>query len=132
MSPHQTLGEFSPNTQDSMSGLSTHQRPAKNEIVGVLRQRMKEVKDRLRSVFDRGFGEVQNNTSALEAELRNVRSTASLARIWQKFKDTPIPPTATLDMLNRRIQKADPGVWKYAEQQLEREGVPTTAEHYQA
>jgi hypothetical protein len=105
MSPHQFLGEFSPNTEAHMGAAAAPPGQAKLEIVNSVGQRAKEAGDRLRTTFDTYFGE--NENLAQLKRTREIDQKKASDPLYKAFKELPIPPTEKLQDLMPRLQAAD-------------------------
>jgi hypothetical protein len=105
MSPHQFLGEFSPNTEAHMGAAAAPPGQGKLDIINSLSQRANEAKDRLRSTFDTAFGE--NENLAQLKRTREIDQKKASDPLYKAFKELPIPPTPELQELMPRLQAAD-------------------------
>jgi hypothetical protein len=119
-SAHHMLGELDPALESKMSGLAANTGPERSEIVNSVMQRSNEAPERLRSAFDRAFGQYQDRASL--GRLLEIQRNKDTDPFWDKFKSTTIPPTAPLQALTPRLNAA--GALQAANKALRIEGLP--------
>jgi hypothetical protein len=126
MSPHQSLGEFSPNTEAHMGAVASPPGAAKNEVIDFFGQRAKDAKDRLRAAFDEGFGEKED--LAQLQRTREIDRSKAASPLYQAFRDMPIPPWEGIQPLIKRLEAAD--AFGIAKNKAALEGVPWREEFF--
>lgn len=119
-SAHHMLGELDPALESKMGGLATHTGPERTEIVNSVMQRGAEAKVRMRSAFDRAFGEYQDREQL--GRVLEIQRNKQTGPFWDDFKATVIPPTAPLQAIIPRLNAA--GALQAANKALRVEGLP--------
>lgn len=102
MSPHQSLAEFSPNTEAHAGATAAPPGAGKNEVINFFAQRGKEAKERMRSTFDQAFGPAED--LAQQNRVLNIDQSAEAGPLYDRFRSMEIPPTPALDALVPRLQ----------------------------
>lgn len=120
MSPHQFLGEFSPNTEAWMGAAAGPPGQSKLEIVNSIGQRGREAGQRLRGELDSALGEKEN--IAQLQRVRDIETKKIVDPLYQAFEQLRIPPTVELQELMPRLEAAN--VFGVAKHKAAVEGKP--------
>ena len=120
MSPHDFLGELTPNTSLHMSGLQTHVGQARNEITSSVLQRQREAPERMTAAFDAAFGQAQNRAELMRSMTKQRAEDSG--PFWKTFRETIIPPTPALTELMPRLRAA--GALQAANKAMAEKGLP--------
>lgn len=118
MSPHQSLFELSPNLEDRAQKLAVAPGASRNEMANFLRVRQAETQDRLRSTFNRAFGEPIDVAQELRTISIDQRRAAS--PLYREFETLRVHPTAEIQALMPRLR----GLEGTARRLAQLEGVP--------
>lgn len=102
MSPHQSLFELSPNLEDRAQKLAVAPGASRNEMANFLRVRQAETQDRLRSTFNRAFGEPIDVAQELRTISIDQRRAAS--PLYREFETLRVHPTAEIQTLMPRLR----------------------------
>lgn len=121
MSPHEFLGELSPNMRLHMSALQGAPGAARNEIVTTVQQRAREAGERMTASFDRAFG--ANENRAQLQRIMQIERDKEVEPFWNRFRNTAVPPSPDLNALMPRLEAA--GALQAANKALRIEGLPT-------
>ena len=103
MSPHQFLGELTPNTETRMSGLASLP-AARSEISNAVLGRASEAAQRQRALLDEAFGPAQD-LSQLQ-RVMTIEQQRAAGPLYEAFRSVPIPPTPELMGLLPRLRAA--------------------------
>jgi hypothetical protein len=104
MSPHQFLGELSPNLEARMGGVAAFPGASRTEIVNAVTQRGAEAKERIGALLDDAFGEPQD-LSQMRRQL-TVEQQRLAGPLYRAFKELNIPPTQEMLDLVPRLRAA--------------------------
>jgi hypothetical protein len=126
MSPHQSLAEFNYETQRLARGLTGKSGEAAEEIGNFHGQRIKEAKDRTRSLLDDTLGEAPD--LAQERRILEIDQRKAADPLYQQFKAMRIPPTEQLMGLLPRLENA--GAFSEARALAGVKGIPWDAESF--
>lgn len=121
MSNHEFLGEISPNTALSMSGLNGTGGAARNEITNSVRQRSREAGERMEAAFDRAFGSSENRFQL--QKVMEISRDQQVQPFWQRFREMTVEPTPQINALLPRLEAA--GALQAANRALAVEGLPS-------
>lgn len=126
MSPHQSLAEFSPNTEAHAGATASPPGAGKNEIINFFAQRGREAKERMRSTFDQVFGPAED--LAQQNRILNIDQATDADPLYRRFRSLEIPPTPSLDALVPRLRSV--GAFAEAQAKAAAEGRPWQAEWF--
>lgn len=104
MSAHHFLGELTPNMEAAMGAVAAPPGPGKLEVINAVTQRSKEAGERMRAMFDRAFGDVDNLTQ--RRMLLNIEQSRAAKPFYDAFRNLRIQPTQEIMDLMPRLQAA--------------------------
>lgn len=122
MSPHQFLGELSPNLEARMGGVASFPGASRTEIVNALTERGAETQQRMKSLFDQTFGAPQDLSQG--RRILNIEQQRAAGPFYQAFKELSIPPTQEMMDLMPRLRAA--GAFGQARRLAGIQGAPWT------
>lgn len=121
MSAHHFFGEITPSLESDMGAVAAPPGPGKIEVLGSLRQRATEARERTQHEFDRAFG-VHEDVAQLRRVMEADRDQAA-EPFYREFRQRVVDPTPEIDALLPRLRAS--GSLQHANRALAEEGLPS-------